>query len=72
MSKLPLDHVVVEALKLVFRKDSEFKAWQDAQPITLSQASAGRASAESTLQSATLLSDEARRNGRGGIPDGEA
>ncbi|HEV2381821.1 MAG TPA: hypothetical protein VG206_18790 [Terriglobia bacterium] len=23
-----LDHVVVEALKLVFKKDAEFKAWQ--------------------------------------------
>lgn len=23
-----LDHVVIEALKLVFKKDSEFKAWQ--------------------------------------------
>jgi len=23
-----LDHVVIEALKLVFKKDAEFKAWQ--------------------------------------------
>lgn len=24
-----LDHIVVEALKLVFKKDAEFKAWRD-------------------------------------------
>ena len=26
-----LDHVVIEALKLVFKKDAEFKAWQSQQ-----------------------------------------
>lgn len=27
-----LDHVVIEALRLVFKKDSEFRAWQIHQP----------------------------------------
>ncbi|HXJ92737.1 MAG TPA: hypothetical protein VMT20_07615 [Terriglobia bacterium] len=59
-----LDHVVVEALKLIFRKDSEFKAWQNAQPAALSQPSSEGDSAESTPPSSKLLFDEAKRNGR--------
>ena len=27
-----LDHIVIEALKLVFKKDTEFKEWRDRQP----------------------------------------
>ena len=59
-----LDHVVVEALKLIFRKDSEFKAWQNEQSTTLSQLAAERAPAESALAASDLLLDEPKRNGR--------
>lgn len=67
-----LDHVVVEALKVIFRKDSEFKAWQSAQPTTLAQSSEARASAESALAPSGLLFGETKRGGRRGAPDGEA
>jgi hypothetical protein len=35
-----LDHIVIEALKLVFKRDQEFKAWQDQQRTSLPSASA--------------------------------
>jgi len=66
-----LDHVVIEALKLIFRKDSEFKAWQNQRPATPSLPSAQRASAESTRPEPKLLFDEAKRNGRRAAPDEE-
>lgn len=38
-----LDHVIVEALKLIFKKDAEFKAWQDQHRTQLTQAETERA-----------------------------
>jgi hypothetical protein len=66
-----LDHVVIEALKLIFKKDSEFKAWQNQQPTTLSQPSAGRASAEPAPAASELVFEGAKVNRRRGAPDEE-
>lgn len=35
-----LDHIVVEALKLVFKKDAEFKAWRDRRRSSVPQPTA--------------------------------
>lgn len=37
-----LDHIAVEALKLVFKKDAEFKAWRDQQRTPVLQVVAQR------------------------------
>jgi len=69
-----LDHVVVEALKLVFRKDAEFKVWQNQRPDHPSHAFAGGGSAESTSAMASPPFDEPKHKGRrsGAMKDEEA
>jgi len=57
-----LDHVVVEALKLIFKKDAEFKAWQDHQRTPLTQAETGQSSVESAKSTIPPLFPERKRD----------
>jgi hypothetical protein len=58
-----LDHVVVEALKLIFKKDAEFKAWQDQQRTPLPQAEAERSCVEVARTTTSPLFAERKRDG---------
>ena len=58
-----LDHVVVEALKLIFKKDAEFKAWQSEHWDSIPGAGGEQASAESALPLPPPLFTERRRDG---------
>ena len=58
-----LDHVIVEALKLIFKKDAEFKAWQDQRRTPLPHSETERASAESAPAVAPPLFAERKRDG---------
>ncbi len=57
-----LDHVVVEALKLIFKKDAEFKAWQDGHRDSIPGAAGERASAESAPPLPPLPFSERKRD----------
>jgi hypothetical protein len=56
-----LDHIVVEALKLIFRKDTEFKLWQDQQQTSVPQVVV---QTESTSAAPPPLFAESKRDGR--------
>jgi hypothetical protein len=58
-----LDHVVVEALKLIFKKDAEFKAWQDEHRDSIPGAAGEQASAESAPPLPPPLFTERKRDG---------
>jgi len=55
-----LDHVVVEALKLVFKKDVEFKLWRVQQRSLISPAAAP---ADSSAAALAPLFGERKRDG---------
>jgi hypothetical protein len=57
-----LDHVVVEALKLIFKKDAEFKAWQDAHRTQLPPAETERSSVELARTTTSPLFAERKRD----------
>jgi hypothetical protein len=61
-----LDHVVVEALKLIFKKDAEFKAWKDQQRTLLPQAETERSSVELARTTTPMLFAERKRDGHRG------
>lgn len=58
-----LDHVVVEALKLIFKKDAEFRAWQAEHRDWTRRAAGEQASAESAPPVPPPLFTEPRRDG---------
>jgi len=58
-----LDHIVVEALKLIFKKDAEFKAWQAEHQHSIQGEAAEKASAESAPPLPSPLFTERRRDG---------
>jgi hypothetical protein len=57
-----LDHVVVEALKLVFKKDAEFKLWRVQQRSLIPPAAAP---ADSSAAAPPPLFGERKRDGHG-------
>jgi hypothetical protein len=58
---------VVEALKLIFKKDAEFKAWQDQQRTPLPQAETERSPIElAPTTTASLFAERKRDGGTGG------
>src|SRR5262249_25692280 len=58
-----LDHIVVEALKLIFKKDAEFKAWQAEHQHSIPGEAAEKGSAESVPPPPPPLFTERRRDG---------
>jgi hypothetical protein len=58
-----LDHVVVEALRLIFNKDAEFKTWQNERRDLIPGAAGEQASAESAPSLPRPLFGKRRRDG---------